>query len=293
MYQLGCWRRKKDSGESPQVLESVAMPRTGRELTGSGGLILDTTNFSAFGQILSSSNQVIGDRFAFTGRETTAETGSYNYRARTYRPSIGRFYTVDPLSSLTKEGNSLSYAGNNPLNRVDPSGMISIVSTAILSGLASGLASGIATGYSSYSATGKVDFTRVGLGALTGAILGVAGGAFAGALGGGISVLPKPLIILASSGVASGVTEATAQFLDCVLNRKCTYNSTAILTAGLLGAAVPILGYVPGLVVPGSAIFAFAQYQVSQSSVGTPLPDVLSKFADTIRNRLIALGYRP
>jgi RHS repeat-associated protein len=35
--------------------------------------------------------------FTFTGREYDAETGLYHYRARTYGPGLGRFYSRDPL----------------------------------------------------------------------------------------------------------------------------------------------------------------------------------------------------
>jgi RHS repeat-associated protein len=53
----------------------------------------------------------------FTGRQFDIETGLYYYRARYYNPYIGRFLQTDPV------GYGYAYCGNNPLGRVDPSGL--------------------------------------------------------------------------------------------------------------------------------------------------------------------------
>jgi len=45
------------------------------------------------------------------------ETGLYYYRARYYNPHIGRFMQTDPV------GYGYAYCGNNPIGRVDPSGL--------------------------------------------------------------------------------------------------------------------------------------------------------------------------
>ncbi|MFA5074416.1 MAG: RHS repeat-associated core domain-containing protein, partial [Nitrospirota bacterium] len=54
----------------------------------------------------------------FTGQEEDTETGLYNYNARMYDPTLGRFISADPIMGL----NRYVYAGNNPINAVDPSG---------------------------------------------------------------------------------------------------------------------------------------------------------------------------
>lgn len=59
--------------------------------------------------------------YRFTGQEFDEETGLYNYHARLYDPSIGRFYQIDP------QGQSFSpyvYSGNSPISFVDPDGEI-------------------------------------------------------------------------------------------------------------------------------------------------------------------------
>src|SRR5207253_1758409 len=61
-------------------------------------------------------------RFRHAGREYDAEAGLYYNRARYYDGSIGRFLSEDPLG--TDAGiNQYTYAGNDPVNRSDPSGL--------------------------------------------------------------------------------------------------------------------------------------------------------------------------
>jgi len=60
--------------------------------------------------------------YTFTGREFDSDTGLYYYRARYYDPKVGRFVTRDPIGF--KGGiNQYAYAGNNPVNWTDPTGL--------------------------------------------------------------------------------------------------------------------------------------------------------------------------
>ena len=43
-------------------------------------------------------------------------------RARCYDPVTGQFLTRDPLEAITRS--AYGYAGNNPINMVDPTGLI-------------------------------------------------------------------------------------------------------------------------------------------------------------------------
>jgi RHS repeat-associated protein len=61
--------------------------------------------------------------FTFTGREYDAETDLYHYRARTYGPALGRFYSRDPLGYV--DGMSLyQYVSGRATFYTDPSGAI-------------------------------------------------------------------------------------------------------------------------------------------------------------------------
>lgn len=67
----------------------------------------------------------IGNPFFFTARELDIETGNYYYRARYYRPQIGRFLQTDPIG-YTASLNLYAYVGNNPVMHIDPLGLLSV-----------------------------------------------------------------------------------------------------------------------------------------------------------------------
>ena len=62
--------------------------------------------------------------FRYTGARIDAETnGLYDFRARIYSPALGRFLQTDPLGSAAGP-NLYAYVGNDPLNWVDPYGLV-------------------------------------------------------------------------------------------------------------------------------------------------------------------------
>ncbi|MBF0386191.1 MAG: RHS repeat-associated core domain-containing protein, partial [Candidatus Omnitrophica bacterium] len=63
--------------------------------------------------------------YYFTGKPFDDETGLYYYGARYYSPQIGRFITPDTIVQSPGDPQTLnrySYCGNNPVNRIDPTG---------------------------------------------------------------------------------------------------------------------------------------------------------------------------
>jgi RHS repeat-associated protein len=91
-------------------------------LSDSKGNLVSTYEYDSFGNLLASTGS-IPNPFRFTGREFDAETHLYFYRARYYDPSIGRFISEDPIQ-FGGGINFYRYAFNNPINFIDPWGLI-------------------------------------------------------------------------------------------------------------------------------------------------------------------------
>jgi RHS repeat-associated protein len=89
-------------------------------LTNSSGNTVEVYEYSIFGQV-GASDPNHPNRFLFTGREFDKETGLYYYRARYYKPEIGRFLQADSVG-YGAGMNLYRYCSNNPWNMGDPYG---------------------------------------------------------------------------------------------------------------------------------------------------------------------------
>jgi RHS repeat-associated protein len=90
-------------------------------LTSAAGALAQTYTFDSFGKQTASSGSLTNP-FQYTGREFDPETGLYYYRARYYDPSIGRFWSEDPLG--VAEGQDFyAYANNDVTGFRDPLGL--------------------------------------------------------------------------------------------------------------------------------------------------------------------------
>ncbi len=61
--------------------------------------------------------------FFFTGREYNHDNGLYYYRFRFYHPTLGRFMQPDPIGYYDSM-NLYAYCFNNPVNWIDPLGLL-------------------------------------------------------------------------------------------------------------------------------------------------------------------------
>ena len=89
-------------------------------LSASSGTLANTYVYDSFGN-LTNSTGTLRNPFQYTGREFDAETGIYEYRARYFDSSIGRFISEDPIGF--KGGiDFYAYVKNRPTRFVDPTG---------------------------------------------------------------------------------------------------------------------------------------------------------------------------
>jgi RHS repeat-associated protein len=107
------------AAESPTYLHHDQLGST-RILTGSGGEIVGAFTYGAYGGLEAQSGSA-STPMGYAGQYTDAASGLQYLRARFYDPSTAQFMTLDPIGPLTRA--PYDYAGDNPLNRVDPRGL--------------------------------------------------------------------------------------------------------------------------------------------------------------------------
>jgi RHS repeat-associated protein len=83
--------------------------------------IVQSYSYDSFGML--TQKMSFANSYTYTGREWDKETGLYYYRARYYDPMEGRFISKDPAGNVDGP-NQYSYVQNNPINMVDPTGMV-------------------------------------------------------------------------------------------------------------------------------------------------------------------------
>ena len=101
-----------------------------RALTDPGALVKDRYAFAAFGELV----EHVGEDpnpFLFAGQWRDDATGLDYLRARWLDPSQGRFVSMDPLGGILFQVGGLHryvYGLNDPVDRIDPSGLESVAS---------------------------------------------------------------------------------------------------------------------------------------------------------------------
>ena len=87
----------------------------------------NTTSTGGHNTALAASNP-----FRYASGYLDTATGLYNYSARYYQPTLGRWTQQDTLSIIgdPANGNRYTYTGDDPTNNIDPSGQLSLTDVA-------------------------------------------------------------------------------------------------------------------------------------------------------------------
>jgi RHS repeat-associated protein len=96
-----------------------------RMLTDSGGEATGTFSYGAYGEPTGSTGAQ-STPLGYAAQYTNAQSGLQYLRARAYDPATGQFLTRDPIEVITRS--PYGYAGTNPINFSDPSGLIGLPS---------------------------------------------------------------------------------------------------------------------------------------------------------------------
>jgi RHS repeat-associated protein len=90
-------------------------------LTGSTGTSKRRITYDAYGNVIGSTGTQ-RSALGYDGQYTSADTGLIYLRARVYDPQTAQFLSVDPIDQVSRA--AYAYAGDNPVNNEDPSGLL-------------------------------------------------------------------------------------------------------------------------------------------------------------------------
>ncbi len=152
-----------------------------RALTNESGVVTDTWDYDAYGNLLSRTGTT-DNALLYRGERFDADLGLYYLRARYLNPDSGRFWSQDSYEGSGSDPMSLHkylYAHANPVMFSDPSGHESLVSTMITGAVIGILAKTVVVAYKTnfFSQSYEGNLLReyieaAGYGALGGAIAG-------------------------------------------------------------------------------------------------------------------------
>jgi RHS repeat-associated protein len=94
-------------------------------LTNASGAYVNQYSYLPFGATTTVQSVIADNPFTFVGRWGVSADGNglFNMRARSYDPVAGGFVSDDPLGFAGGDFNIRRYAGNDPVNLIDPSGL--------------------------------------------------------------------------------------------------------------------------------------------------------------------------
>ena len=89
------------------------------------GVIAQELEYDEFGRVLRDTNPGF-QPFGFAGGLYDRDTGLVRFGARDYDPELGRWTAKDPIGFAGGQMNLYAYVNSDPVNAIDPSGLISL-----------------------------------------------------------------------------------------------------------------------------------------------------------------------
>jgi RHS repeat-associated protein len=117
------------NGSTPSYYHADGLGST-RAMTDSTGISTDQYTYDAFGAIRSHTGSST-NAYTYTGQQVDPESGLVFLRARYYDPQTALFLSKDPVVSTN---NAYSYASDNPIRWIDPTGQFSCESAICYAG---------------------------------------------------------------------------------------------------------------------------------------------------------------
>jgi RHS repeat-associated protein len=201
-------------------------------VTDGGGEVVWKAQYLAFGRALVS-HEAVRQSLRLPGHYFDEETELHYSVARFYAPDLGRYLSMDPLRAGGTSLNYYIYCDGDPVNRIDPTGQISLTLGTVLVAVGIGIAVGaaIGAGVELYRQRNQehTDWGQVG----TAAIIGGALGGIGAAVGVVAEAATLGALGIMGAGAAAGGLGAAAEY--CV-----EAIGTGQFSAGELGTAVAI-----------------------------------------------------
>ena len=198
-----------------------------RVVADGSGNVVKRIDYDSFGNVINDTNPSFDVLFGFAGGLHDRDTGLVRFGFRDYDPDTGRWTAKDPIGFLGGDIDLYGYCLNDPINLVDPEGLLTprqklitslagalgstvgtIVGTALFPGL--GSAGGAAIGSALFSALAASLQGGTPCEVLKSAVAGAALGYLGANIGAAIEAVSVTAIQAAArTGAVTGVLEAT------------------------------------------------------------------------------------
>ena len=86
--------------------------------------VIQTADYYPFGMMHYTGTGLGDQRYLYNGKELQEGTEWYDYGARMYDPSLGRWQVIDLCAEENLWMTPFNYCSNSPINRIDPDGML-------------------------------------------------------------------------------------------------------------------------------------------------------------------------